>query len=447
MSDASAMRDQYLTQYQHVNQQLPGITYPWIQDLRQQALTSFARLGFPTQRQEDWKYTSLRSIERNSFAFPAQSCIGLIEDDLADVLMLDLDSHRLTFVNGVYTPQLSKPGNPPQGVSLVSLAKQLDDDAEHLQTHLANCAPHDFNGFVALNTAFMRDGAYVHISPGVVVDRPIHLVFVSTTQSEPTWCHPRNLLIADDDSQATVIETYACLGDSVYLNNVTTEVIVGRNAQLEHHKLQQESIDAFHVALLQVRQQRDSRFISHSLSFGGKLVRNDIRAALEAEGCECILNGLYVVNDRQHVDYHTLVDHEQPNSTSRETYKGVLGGRSRAVFNGVVKVHPDAQKSDAEQSNKNLLLSSDAEVDTKPQLEIYADDVKCSHGATVGQLDENMLFYLRARGIGHDMARGLLTYGFAHDVVDQVRFPQIRAHVEDILINKLPNAEYIRDML
>ncbi|MCP4406293.1 MAG: Fe-S cluster assembly protein SufD [Gammaproteobacteria bacterium] len=445
MNAVTPINDHYQAQFQAARQQLPGEGVAWLRQVRERAFESFRRSGFPGARHEDWKYTNIRPIERHAFRLAAQTCVGLVEDDLGDALLAHLDTHRLVFVNGRYTPQLSKPGRLPEGVSLSSIAETINETPQLLESFLARYADPAANGFSALNTAFMGDGALIRLQSGAVVDKPIHLLYVSTAQGEPTVFHNRNLLLAGQGSQATVIEGYVSLGDSTYLNNAITEILLEDQASIEHYKLQQESLKAYHVATLQVQQARDSRFTSHSISIGGALVRNDINSVLNAEGAECHLNGLYIVNGRQHVDYHTLVDHRQPHGISREFYKGVLAGRSRAVFNGQVYVHQDAQKTDAVQSNKNLLLSPDAEVDTKPQLEIYADDVKCSHGATVGQLDEQMLFYLRSRGIEEDLARGMLTYGFAHDIVERMGIAPLRSRVEDILLKKLPQRPSVKE--
>ena len=443
MSAVSPTTDHYVGEFSALRGRLPGNTVPWLQRIRESAVDQFLHLGFPTPRHEDWKYTNIRPIERQAFQLASEFCLGLVEEDLGEALLSNLSAHRLVFVNGRYTPQLSRPGKLPEGVKLRSIAREMTESPETLSPFLAQYADSAANGFAALNTAFMADGAYLELAEGTLVRDPIYLVFVSTAQSEPSCYNTRNLVVAHGQSQATVIESYVSLGDSIYLNNAVTEIVLAEQAGVEHYKLQQESVKGFHVATLQVQQAQHSQFASHSLSVGAALARNDINAVLDAEGAECSLYGLYVANGKQHVDYHTRIDHKKPHGTSREFYKGVLGGRARAVFNGKVYVHPDAQKTDAEQTNKNLLLSRDAEVDTKPQLEIYADDVKCSHGATVGQLDETMLFYLRSRGIDEAVARGMLTYGFAHDIVERMDIEAIRGVIEQILTSKLPHAEHL----
>lgn len=447
MTIAPPQLDHYRRELTALGSQLPGSGLRWLEKTRQGAFERFAELGFPDARDENWKYTRITPIEKRSFRSVPKSCVGLIPDDLESFFFASVACQRLVFVNGVYTPQLSKIAALPGGVSACSLAKALAEHPDRLEPHLARYADSGAHGFAALNTAFMGDGAYVYIPRNVVLESPVHMLFVATTQDEALFVHPRNLIVAEQGSEATVIESYVSFGGGGYFTNALTEVVVGDNAELSHYKIQQEHSSAFHVATLQIQQTRNSRFTSHSTSFGGSLVRNDINAVLDAHGAQCTLNGLYLAAGRQHVDYHTRIDHTQPFGISREHYKGILSGRARGVFNGLTHVHPGAQKTDASQSNDNLLLSQDAEVDTKPQLEIYADDVKCSHGATVGQLDDDMIFYLRARGIQAAAARGLLTYGFAQDVVDRMHLAAVRDVIEEVLLGQLPNTDAVRGMV
>lgn len=435
--------DPYVQQFAELSGRLPGSAVPWLHRRREEALDQFSRLGFPTTRDEDWKYTNVRPIIKRPFELASECCVGLVEDDLGDDLLPELEAHRLVFVNGRLAPQLSRLGDLPEGVSLDGLARLLDSEPESVETYLGRLAKPSAHGFAALNLAYMTDGAVLRVGKGVAMEHPIHLLYVATPQAAYMGYHLRNLVIAEEGSRAQVIEHYVTLGEAVCLNNVVTEVAVGASATVAHYKLQQESEKTYHVATLEVQQVEASRFDSYSVSMGGALTRNDINASLDAEGAHCELIGLYVAGGRQHVDYHTRVHHLRPEGTSREFYRGVLSGRGRGVFNGQVYVHPGAQKTDATQSNNNLLLSPDAEVDTKPQLEIYADDVSCSHGATVGQLDPEMLFYLRSRGIPEPMARGMLTYGFARDLVERIGIAPIRHRIEVELTRRLPNADVI----
>lgn len=423
---------------------LPGARVPWLVRTRSRALERFARNGFPDAHDEDWKYTSVAAIEKQAFVAVSRHDV---QEDVAATLVDGLTlvggtGHLLVFLNGHYSPALSAPGHLPAGATLASLADVLDTSPETLEPYFANDDRQTVFG--ALNTAFMADGAYLHLSRGTVVEQPVHLLFIATQTGAAIT--PRNLIVAEDGAQATVIEHYAGTDGAVYFTNAVTQIFAAANAGVEHYKLQQESVQSFHVAGIHAQQARDSRLSSHSVSLGAALTRNDITTAFAETGCEATFNGLYLVGGRQHVDNHTCIDHIQPNGTSHEFYRGVLDGHSRAVFNGKVIVHPGAQKTNANQSNHNLLLSRDAEVDTKPQLEINADDVKCTHGATIGQIDENQLFYLRARGVEETMARSLLVHAFAHDIIERIRVVSLRTRLEQILFTRLPQGERIREL-
>lgn len=438
--------DHYRSEFCATQDRLPGTGVPWIERTRQAAIDGFTELGFPTTLNENWKYTNVRSIEKRAFISAGSVTTNLLPQDLSPFLFEGMASHRLVFVNGRYVPSLSQVDELPDNVMVGSLAEAITNNAEELEPELARYADARAHGFAALNTAFMGNGAYIRLGKDKVVPDPIHLLFVSTLEEEVVT-HPRNLVVAEANSDAVLIESYVNTRDASYLTNALTEVSLHENSRLQHYKLQEESEKAFHVATLEVHQARNSRFISHSVSLGGLLTRNDINVTLDAEGAESTLNGLYLARGRQHVDFHTRIDHVKPHGTSHEYYKGVLDGRSRGVFNGRVYVHPDAQRTDAQQSNHNLLLSKDAEVDTKPQLEIYADDVKCSHGATVGALDEDMLFYLRTRGVPENAARGLLTYGFAHDMVERMALAAIRSRLEEVFFGRLPNTQQVKTLV
>lgn len=426
---------------------LPGRAHSWVRELRAHALAHFETLGFPTTRHEDWKYTNVSAIERHPFRPAPRGPAGVTVERLAPRLFGELAAHRLVFVNGYYVPGLSASAGLPAGVTLGSLAQALEASAGALEPYLGRLAPVDTHSFAALNTAYLADGAYVHVARGAAVEKPIHLVFVTTEAAESLLTSPRSLIVLEDGAAATLVEQYVALADTSCFTNAVTEIALARGARLEHYRLQQESAKAYHVGGVHLRQERDSRYVSHAVDLGGLLVRNDLRSLLDAEGAECELNGLYVVDGHGHVDNHTCVDHAKPRGTSREFYKGVLAGRARAVFNGRVVVHPDAQHSDAQQTNHNLLLSRDAEVDTKPQLEIHADDVKCSHGATVGSLDEDALFYLRTRALDAGAARDLLTYAFADDVLARMRLAAIRRPLERELTARLLHGRRIEELV
>jgi Fe-S cluster assembly protein SufD len=347
----------------------------------------------------------------------------------------------LVFVDGHYAPELSRVDELPEGVIIEPLARALPHHVDVIESHLAHYADLDANPFVALNTMLMSDGAFIHLPSRAVIRVPIHLLYFGT-MNEGT-AQLRNLIIAGEGSEATVIEHYTSADSLAYWTNAVSEIAVSENAGMEHYKLEEEGDKAFHIATLQIRQDRDSRFSSHNASLGGRLARNDINTRLEGENAQCMLNGLYVIKGRQHVDNHTRIDHVRPRTTSRELYKGVMDGWSRGVFNGKIIVHKNAQLTDSNQANHNLLLSPNAEADPKPQLEIFADDVKCTHGATVGQIDQGALYYLRSRGIPVAEARALLTFAFANDVITHMRLEPIRARLEIMIRKRLPEGEVI----
>jgi Fe-S cluster assembly protein SufD len=338
-------------------------------------------------------------------------------------------------------------GDLPAGTLVLSLARALREHPGLIVSHLGRYAKFDEHAFTALNTAFFHDGAFIYVPKGVVVEKPIHLLYVSAPHARPQAVHPRNLIVAGENSQITIVESYLGRDGDTYFTNAVTEVVAGPNAVIDHYKVQREGDAAFHVATLQVHQERASNFRSHSIALGGALVRNDVNAVLAAEGCECVLNGLTMAGGRQLIDNHTRIDHAKPNCNSHELYKAVLDGKAHGVFNGKIFVHADAQKTDAKQTNQTLLLSADATIDTKPQLEIFADDVKCTHGATVGQLDDNMIFYLRSRGIGRAAARSLLTFAFANDIISRIKVGPVRRQLEELLLvtQGLPEDETIEE--
>lgn len=431
-----------LAQFERAEAGLPGQGLAWLKRARRDARERFQALGFPTLREEDWKYTSVASLEKRAFAL-AVAPAAVTAQQVAEFVLPGLESHLLVFVDGRPAPGLSRMGVLPAGVTVQSLAAAVQGEADRLQEFLARDTLN--NGFAALNTALWTDGAYIHAGRGTRVENPVHLLFVCTA-GEP-MAQVRNLIVAEEGSELTVIEHYVGLAGAASFTNAVTRIEAGANAGIEHIRLQQEDLKAFHVGGVHAHQQRDSRFTSHSISLGAQLARIDISTVLDGPGCDATLNGLYMSGGRQHVDHHTRVDHAKPHGNSREFYRGVLDGASRAVFNGRVIVHADAQHTDAQQNNSNLLLSREAEVDTKPQLEIFADDVRCTHGATVGQLDTDMLFYLRSRGVGEMAARNLLTYAFANDVLSRIGLAPLRERLENILIGRLPEGESIREFL
>ncbi|MFY9329172.1 MAG: Fe-S cluster assembly protein SufD [Georgfuchsia sp.] len=434
-----AASSHYLNDFNRARATLAGQHLPWLDDIRAEAAGDFQAHGFPTLRDEDWKYTSVARIEQGNFSLSAAASQPITAGQIE---MLELpETQLLVFVDGRYQPALSRINGLPAGVTIAGVAEMLEREPERLQTLLARQSRDYPSGFAALNAACMIDGSYVYLAHGAVLDAPLHLLFVATQDNLAV--HSRNFVVAESNSHACIVEHHVALGAVRYFTNVVTDIVAGRNASIEHHKLQDESTGAFHIAATNAWLSQDSHFVSGSYAFGAALARTDINVALDGEGAECSLDGLYMSNGRQHVDHHTCVDHNRPHGTSREFYKGVLSGASRAVFNGKVIVHSGAQHSDASQTNHNLLLSAQAEVDTKPQLEIWADDVKCSHGATVGQLDDNQVFYLRSRGVDYAAARALLTYAFAAEMVDRVSLPPLRARLDRLLRVRLPQSSEV----
>jgi Fe-S cluster assembly protein SufD len=411
----------------------------WLRKVRKDAIGRFAALGFPTTKLEEWKYTNVAAIARIPFRAAEFRWDGFSDERLAELPLAHAAfsecCSRIVFINGHYSPQLSSQ-DLSERLIVGSLALAIKQNTSGMKEHLARHASYEHHAFVALNTAFIEDGAFIEIPRGVKADAPIYILFVSTAD-EPIVSHPRSLILVGDGSQASIIEDYLALGEGSYFTNAVTEIVAGENSVIEHYKLQAENEEAFHVSTVQVSQARSSAFTSHSISFGGALVRNDVNVALNGDGAECTLNGLYISANQQHVDNHTVIDHIKPHCSSRELYKGILDDQSSAVFNGSVIVRKDAQKTDARQSNKNLLLSEGATINSKPQLEINADDVKCAHGTSIGHLDEDSVYYLRSRGVGLNEARTVLTYGFANDVLNRMKVAAVRVRLECALLARL----------
>jgi Fe-S cluster assembly protein SufD len=439
MTGTPGPKQTYLAAFETFEAATPPGTPAWLRERRRAAIARFAEIGFPSPREEDWRYTNLSPIVTTPFRPAVDAAADALGPGAIEPFRLGPAAWpRLVFVNGRYAPALSAPGPLPAGVRAGSLAAALAGDADGLAPHLARSA-RDADGFIALNTAFLQDGAFLSLPPGVVVETPIQLLFVtlSAGPGAAPLAQPRNLVLAGPGSQATLVERYVSLAPDAYLTNAVTEVVAAPGAVLDHVKLQEESENAFHVGTLHVQLERDAGFTSCSVTMGARLARNTLHMTLAAEGATCTLDGLYVVGGRQHVDNHITVDHTRPHGTSRQLYKGILDGKSKAVFNGRIVVRPGAQKTDAYQTNKNLLLSDGPEVASKPWLEIFADDVKCTHGAADGQLSEEAIFYLRSRGLSEAAARSLLTYGFANEVIGRIRIEPVRTHVDTLLRDRL----------
>ena len=412
----------------------------WLQDLRERAAARFTTLGFPTVREEEWRFTNVAPIANTEFK-PTSGKTSITPSQV-DGFLFGAAPHRIVVVNGRFSPELSRVKGLPPAVRAGSLSGyingELQADSELLQRYLGQLADFNNRPFAALNTAFVDDGAYVHVPDGVVIDEPLEVLFISANDKDqtPTVSYPRCLIVIGDRSQARVVETYVGI-HSAYLANAVTEVFVGENAILDHYKVQQENVAAFHVASMHMHAARSASFSSHSFSLGGKFVRNDVVATLDGEGAEVTLNGLYLADGDRLVDNHTLIDHARAHCPSHEVYKGILSGKARAIFNGKIIVRQDAQKTNAKQTNRALLLSDDALINTKPQLEIFADDVKCTHGAAIGQLDEDAIFYLRTRGLTLAEARDMLIHAFAGEILDRVKVEPLKRALEGELYAQL----------
>jgi Fe-S cluster assembly protein SufD len=418
----------------------------WLSPIHQAAIARFSELGFPTTRDEDWRFTNVAPIARTSFRLAQDSRVELAPREIEPFIFPGLVCSQIVFINGRYSPELSSLRPLPNGVKIGNLAQALTSHRSLVEPHLAQYADYQKDAFSALNTAFMEDGAFVYITKGTVLQEPIHVLYISTANTDPIMIHPRNLIIMDEDSQATVVEDYASLGSDVYFSNVVTEAVVGENSALSYYVIERESKKAFNVSTLRVQQGRSSNVVTHSVLIGGALVRSNVHPVLAGEGCECIINGLFMSTGRQHMDNYMKVEHASPHCDSRQLYKGILDGKSRGVFHGRIIVHKDAQKTDAKQTNKNLLLSEEAQIDTKPQLEIYADDVKCTHGATIGQMDKDAIFYLRSRGIAEESARALLLLAFAGENLQRMKVEPIRKHLEGLVVQRFIQGRLLREI-
>jgi Fe-S cluster assembly protein SufD len=410
-------------------------TPDWFRPAREFAANTHLLLGIPTHKHEEWRFTSLRGLL--SHAYQPSRSFRVSKEQVASFFFGSVKGPRLVVVNGFFDEELSTSYKDLPGLQCSSLKEAFQKSPELLEKHLSKIADTHNYTFGALNTALFEDGVFLQLGRNVQPESPIQILYLSIPTEHPTCHHPRNLFLLDEGSNAHIVEIYASLGEGVTFNNVLTEAFVGQGAILEHIKIQRESTAAYHIALTQIKQARDSRLVSDSITFGGALTRNDLNLWLDGEGIDSVFNGLYVIHGEQIADNHTRIDHAKPHCHSYELYKGVLDDRAHGVFNGKIYVHQDAQKTDAKQSNQALLLSKTASVNSKPQLEIFADDVKCTHGATVGQLNKDPLFYVRSRGIPQKEAEALLVYAFASEVIEKISLPEVRDSLEAFLYDKL----------
>ncbi len=409
--------------------------------LQQDAFKHFASQELPTTRHEEWKYTNLRNLLGHDFHFPAKAeATAVAASAVSSQLLPHGEANVLVFVNGFFRKDLSEIKSPADQLHVSDLDEAYAQYGETISTYFAQLAIYQQDVFTALNTAYARHGAFIHVPANKTVSLPVFLYFITDCTVDNLLLQPRNLFVIGRSAQVSVVEHFRTIGDKASFTNTITEIDVQENASVEHYKIQNEAEQAYHIGTTQVHQHRDSKFSSTTVSLNAALIRNNLNIVLDGENCESFLYGLYVLDGKTHVDNHTLVDHAKPHCYSNELYKGIMDGKSTGVFNGKIMVRPDAQKTNAFQSNRNILLSPDASMNAKPQLEIFADDVKCSHGATTGQLDNDMLFYLRSRGIGVDAAKALLMQAFAGDVLNHIRIEAVKNYVEEVIVNRFQTA-------
>jgi Fe-S cluster assembly protein SufD len=420
----------YLESFTEFQKRAAGRELPWLRKLRESAFARFCEVGFPTTHDEDWRFTNVSAIAKTSFELSRDAKVTKQEVEQFGIASIGCE---LVFVNGRFSRELSAIGQLPAGVSVNSLAEEISANSTSVESHLGRYLDVQRDAFSALNTAFAEDGGYVHVRRGVVLTDPIYLLFISTAVDKPLMSHPRNLIVIENEAQATVVEDYVSIGETAAFSNTATELVAGENAVVSHYMIEREHRHAFNISTLRIQQGRSANVSSHSVLLGGGLVRNNVHPVLGGEGGECLINGLFIGNGRQHLDNYMQVEHASPHCASRQFYNGILDDHAHGVFHGRIIVHKDAQKTDAKQTNRNLLLSDDSRIDTKPQLEIYADDVKCTHGATIGQIEENALFYLRSRGIDEISARKLLLLAFANECLDRMAPGVARDHVRRLI--------------
>jgi Fe-S cluster assembly protein SufD len=430
-------KDWYVSNFRKLEESLNGEAKSEFHKVRTNALEMFEETGFPTTKMEDWKYTNISPIFNHKYEDASPSAKVTL-NDVEKFRIKDLNTTLLVFINGKFNEKLSTKLHEltSLNVKIGSLADWIKREPELVLQHFSKYARMP-SGFASLNTAFTVDGTFIYIPDKVIVKEPVHILNLHGEEGSKILSQPRNLIVTGKNVQAKFIETYNSIGSEPNFSNIVTEIVAGENSNIEWYKIQDENLNSYQVTLTQAEQKRGSVFTIYTVTTGGSLVRNDINTVLDDENCEAHLFGLYLTEDSQHIDNHTLIDHAMPHCVSNELFKGVLNDKSHAIFNGKVYVRPDAQKTNAYQSNKNILLSKEATIDTKPQLEIFADDVKCSHGATVGQLDDDSVFYLRTRGISEKMAHSMLIRAFASDVFEDIKLEQVNEHINNIISNKL----------
>ena len=434
VTELARKENNYQAAFQTVRESSP--TVPWLELVRNSAIDRFELLGFPAVHEEEWKYTNLAPLAKQSFVPAVRETNFSL--DAARFVYPETSGAHLVVVNGFLSEELSVTTGLENVIATDLLGAVADARYNKIaRSYLARNAGYHNNGLAALNTAFLQSGLFLWIPRGIKVETPIQVTFVTDAEHADQASFPRLLIVAEENSSATLIESYVSTRNQQYFTNAVAEIVIKDGARLEHYRMQRESDKAFHTSMTSASLGRSSSYNTTSINLGGRLARHDISVVLDHEGAECWVDGLYLAGADQHMDTHSVIDHQQPHCTSHQLYKGILDGNARAVFNGKIFVREGAQKTDAMQTNKNLLLSQQARIDTKPQLEIYADDVKCAHGAAVGQIDQEELFYLQARGINPELGRSLLTYGFAEEVIGKIKIDSIRSQLDEIVLRQL----------
>jgi len=431
----------YVSKFKSFEDKLNGQSKSFLHDIRKNALNDLAELSFPTNRNEEWKYTNVAPILKHNFIPAMISTVPKFrEEEIKLFLFKDFDYHLIVFVNGLFAEELSEIGNLPKGVVVDGLNRITKNNPDLISKYINKLSKID-NAFNALNTAYSYDGLVVIIPDGMILEKPIQVLYLNSSKDDLVLSIPRNLIVAGKNSQVSVITNYHGFGDKTYFSNIITEVYVGENAIVDLYKIQNENDESYHIEKVQAIQKKNSVFNHYNINFGGAIVRNDINTLHDDQNIETHYYGLYLAHGKQHVDNHTFVDHAKPNCMSNELYKGILDDNSRGVFNGKIIVRRDAQKTNAYQQNKTILLSKTATIDTKPQLEIFADDVKCSHGATVGHLDDTSEFYIRSRGVPQELAKSMLIRAFANDVIDTIKIVPLKEQINHMIFEHLHRVE------
>lgn len=440
-TELNKIKEWYAENFKTFETKLNGQSKTFLHDIRKDALNKLNDLNFPTIKDEEWKYTNISPILKHNFtpAINADST-SVTRDQLENLLFKDFDYHLMVFVNGLFNEELSDIGDLPEGVTVSALSEVMKSNPGLIENHVKSFNKY-YTAFDALNTSYASDGLVVHIPDGKVVEKPIQVLYLNGNETVEIFSSPRNIIIAGKNAQVSVLANYRGIGGKQYFINAITEISAHDNAIVDLYKVQDEQNNAYHIERVETKLGWETKFSHYNISFGGGLVRSDLNTKLAGEYGECNYWGLYLGVGKQHIDNHTFVDHAKPNCPSNELYKGILDDESKGVFNGKILVQQPAQKTNAYQSNKTVLLSKKATIDTKPQLEIYADDVKCSHGATVGHLDDTAYFYIRSRGVPEEAAMSMLIQAFANDVVEKIKIDKLREQLNHMIFEHLHQDE------